>query len=317
LASQFFQNLWTGYDQTLLSGSQAAASSLLTAVQPELVSALGLFVIVTGILMSLGRLDYRAGILNMVRAIMVANLLQAANYNTWVETMFLTTIPNWITGAVGGGAAGASVAAQFDLLRSAVNHLAASLLEAASGFSVSVAVTRLSISLAAEFAVGMLVLGFFVDFIAQGLVALVAPVGAVVMVAYLFTNTRHWAERWIGKLVALMILELLVAILMTIVETQFRSYMLVAEANAASGINLDEAVDVLWSIGWSFFFGIALLICLPAIAAAIGGSHVSTLVITHLRFGGAAIGAIGRSSAAAAGRPAAARPSPASNNNTP
>jgi hypothetical protein len=288
-APAMFATLYNGFSATLINGSTAAADALLTAVAPELTAALGLFVIVNGVLVMLSRLQWNAAVLSCVRAIAVANILTVAMYNQYVETMVLTTVPNWIVGAI-GSVPGLTVPAQFDALRSAVNHLAAVLLAANSGFAPSMIANRFSISLGAEFSVGALWLAFVIDFLAECLMAVVAPVGAVVLLAYLFNYTRQWAERWIGKLVALLLLELLVAIELKIVLTQFAAYMTTVETAAGSGINVDEQIDLLWSIGWVFLFGAAIMICLPAIAAAIGGSHVSNIVVTHINMATNAMG---------------------------
>lgn len=269
---------------------------MLNAAAPELAAGLGLFVIVNGVLVMLHKLQWNTAVLNCVRAVAVANLLTVGLYNQYVQTMFLTTVPNWIAGAI-GGQTGVTVAQQFDNLRAAVNHQAAVLLAANTGWSPAMIANRLSISLAAEFSVGALWFCFLIDFLAQCLMAVVAPVGAVVLIAYLFENTRRWATGWIGKLVALSLLELLVAIELTIVLAQFASYMGTAEATSGTGINSDELISNLWGIGWAFLFGGAMMICLPAIAAAIGGSHVSNVVVTHINLASSAVRAVTTSAA--------------------
>jgi type IV secretion system protein VirB6 len=299
MAVGMFTSLFNGYNQTLINGSTNAADALLGAVAPELAAALSLFVVVNGVLVMLQKLPWNTAILNCVRALAIANLLTVGLYNEFVQTTFLHTVPNFIAGAV-GAPAGAGVAGQFDALRSAVNHMAGVLLAANAGISPSMIANRISISLAAEFSVGALWLAFFIDFIAQALMAIVAPVGAVVLVAYLFNNTRHWAEKWIGKLVALSLLELLVAILLQIILTQFQTFMETQEGLTGSGIDAVELISNLWGIGWTFLFGAFLMTGLPAIAAAIGGSHVSSMVVTHINMAGSAVSRMVTSSATAA-----------------
>lgn len=221
---------------------------------------------------------------------MVANFLTVGLYNQWVETMFLTTIPNWIAGTIGGAPVGVGVAGQFDALRAAVNHNAAVLLAANAGYTPAMIANRLSISLAAEFSVGALWLSFVIDFLAECLMGDVAPIGAVVLLAYLFNNTRHWAERWIGKLVALALLELLVAIELKIVLAQYQTEMAKVEGLSGSGMDATEAISMLWSLGWIFLFGAVVMVGLPAIAAAIGRSHVSNVVVMHINMASSAIG---------------------------
>jgi type IV secretion system protein VirB6 len=285
-----FTDLYNGYNATLINGSTAAANALLNAVAPELAAALSLFVIVNGVLVFLEKLPWNSAVLNCVRAIVVANLLTVGLYNQWVETMFLTTIPNWIAGTIGGAPVGVGVAGQFDALRAAVNHNAAVLLAANAGYTPAMIANRLSISLAAEFSVGALWLSFVIDFLAECLMGDVAPIGAVVLLAYLFNNTRHWAERWIGKLVALALLELLVAIELKIVLAQYQTEMAKVEGLSGSGMDATEAISMLWSLGWIFLFGAVVMVGLPAIAAAIGGSHVSNVVVMHINMASSAIG---------------------------
>ena len=274
-----FADMYNGYNPTLIQGSTAAANALLNAAAPELAAALGLFVIANGVLVMLHKMDWNTAVLNCLRAMVVANLLTVGLYNQYVQTMFLTTIPNWIGTAI-GGVTGVGIAEQFDKLRAAVNHNAAVLLAANQGiFFIG---NRIAINVAAEFAVGALWLCFVIDFLAECLMAVVAPIGAVVMLAYLFNNTRHWAEKWIGKLVALALLELLVAIELKIVMTQFNAEMGKIEGLSGSGMDMVESISMLWSIGWVFWFGAAVMLGLPAIAAAIGGSHVSNMVIAPL-----------------------------------
>jgi len=281
-----FADLYDGYNATLINGSTAAADTLLNAVAPELAAALSLFVIVNGVLVFLEKLPWNTAVLNCVRAIVIANLLTVGLYNQYVQTMFLTTIPDWIAGAT-GGVVGVGVADQFDKLRSAVNHNAAVLLAANEGFWL--VGNRISISLAAEFSVGALWLAFLIDFLAECLMGVVAPVGAVVLLAYLFNNTRHWAERWIGKLVALALLELLVAIELKIVMVQYQTEMGKVENLSGSGMDMVESISMLWSLGWVFLFGAVIMVALPAIAAAIGGSHVSNVVVKHITMAPAVI----------------------------
>jgi type IV secretion system protein VirB6 len=304
--STVFADLYNGFAGTLINGSTAAADALLGAVAPELAAALSLFVIANGTLVFLQRLPWNTAILNCLRAMFVAHLLTVGLYNQYVQTMFLTTIPNWIVGATNGGANGLNVAEQFDKLRSAVDHQAGVLWAATDSESWGRMIAdRLSITLAAQWDVVGLWAAFLIDFIAECLMAVVAPIGAVVMLAYLFGATRHWAERWIGKLVALSLLELLVAIEVKITMTQFNAYMGKTEVASGSGADLTTLISNLWAIGWVFLFGAAVMVALPAIAGAIGGGHVSNVVTTHISTAGNAAARALRASAAPVGDAAA------------
>jgi type IV secretion system protein VirB6 len=309
--STVFADVYNGFAGTLINGSTAAADALLNAAAPQLAGLLALFVIINGVMVFLQRMQWNTAVLNCVRAMVVANLLTVGLYNQYVQTMFLTTIPGWIAGATNGGGVGLNVAEQFDKLRSAIDPQAGVLWTATDSESWGRMVAdRLSITVAAQWDVFGLWIAFLIDFIAECLMAVVAPIGAVVMLAYLFNNTRHWAERWIGKLVALSLLELMVAIELQITMTQFNAYMGKTEAASGSGADLTTLISNLWAVGWVFLFGAAIMVALPAIAAAIGGSHVSHMVTNHITTLNniatgalrAAAPAVGNAAAGAAGR---------------
>jgi type IV secretion system protein VirB6 len=308
-----FTDIFAGYVENLNAASTAAADGLLGAVAPELAAALSLFVIANGVLVMLNRMQWNTAILNCLRAMFVANLLTVALYNQYVQTMFLTTIPNWIAATIGaagnGGVPGNGIAGQFDALLAAVDHSAAGLIAinyAQGGvFNPGPIVNALSIWFAAELCEIALWIAFFVDFLATILMAVIAPIGAVVMLAYLFGNTRHWAERWIGKLVAMSLLELLVAIEVKILIVQFGLGVGKMEAATGGGADMLQAIASMWSLGWKFLFGAMAMIALPAIASAIGGSHVSNVVTTHVTMAMNAAGRAVSAAAVPAGRAAA------------
>jgi type IV secretory pathway VirB6-like protein len=180
--------------------------------------------------------------------------------------------------------------------------MGAVLMAANSGWTPTAMSNRMSIYMAGQFSELALWISFLIDFIAECLMAVVAPIGAVVLLGYMFSYTRQWAERWIGKLVSLLLLELFVATEMKIVLTQFAAFVSKAEGVSGSGIDSDEMIGGLWNLGWAFLFGAAIMICLPAIAAAIGGSHVPSVVTTHINMGQQAMGRMISAAIRAAGR---------------
>jgi Tfp pilus assembly major pilin PilA len=55
-----------------------------------------------------------------------------------------------------------------------------------------------------------------------------------------------------------------------------------------------ESISMLWSLGWVFLFGVVIMVALPAIAAAIAGSHVSNVVVKHITMAPAVISSAAR-----------------------
>jgi type IV secretory pathway VirB6-like protein len=281
--SIFFTTMFTTYNTSLITASQTVANSLLSIGGPQLTGAITLVIVVIGVMMLFHKMTLADGTLWVVKAIMIASILSTGMYTQYVQTMFLTTIPNMIASTIGTAASGLTVPQQFDLLRSAADHNAAAMLAATSH------IDQLGQNISIRFAINgidfFLFCCFVVDLLAAALAAVVAPAGAVLLIFYLFQHTRRWAENWIGKMVSLMLLQLFVAILLQVIIAQFTGYMRTSEAQSVSGIDIDEAINALWSIAWTFGVGLLLLVSLPAIASSIGGGHVSNLVVAPIRFG--------------------------------
>lgn len=269
----FYEQLYSDYNSVLTSASMAAANQLIGGIAPYLLAALVLVVIIIGVIMMLGRLDQSTGVLWIVRTVAVANLLTSAMYTQWVMTTFLTTIPGAISSLI--GVTGVTTpAATFDHLQAGVEKMTATLDAAAEWWDVG---SQFRITVAYYFATVPLFLGFWLSIITMAFVSVVAPLGAVLLLFYLFNNTRHYAERWIGKLVSLMILQLIIAILMNIILTEFGVFA--ARMNAAGNLgDLAERISVLWDMGLGFFVGVGFLIGAPIIAGYIGGGQVTAMV---------------------------------------
>jgi type IV secretion system protein VirB6 len=319
MQSTFFASMFTTYNRSFVTASQTVANNLLSVSGAQLTGAITLVIVVIGVMMLFYKMTLADGTLWAVKAIMIASILSTGMYTQYVQTTFLTTIPGMIASTIGAAPSGLTVPQQFDLLRSAAEHNATAMLAATSD------ITQLGQNISIRFAINgidfFLFCCFVIDLLAAALAAVVAPAGAVLLIFYLFQHTRRWAENWIGKMVSLMLLQLFVAILLQIIIAQFNGYMKTAEANSVSGIDIDESINALWSIAWTFGVGLLLLVSLPAIASSIGGGHVSSMVVAPIRFGHAQMAravaagiwaanrSSGRANSAAASANNSARPS--------
>src|ERR1700677_1421611 len=88
------------------TGTQNAITSLLAAVATPLLACVTLWIIVQGILVMRGDMDARGGITRIIKVALVIGVLTSSGlYTSYVQTLFITTIPNWFaTGAVGSQA---------------------------------------------------------------------------------------------------------------------------------------------------------------------------------------------------------------------
>ena len=132
---------------------------------------------------------------------------------------------------------------------------------------------------------------FVIYILAYAVMGLVVAAGVVLIASWLFNSTKQWGERWLGKLVSLSILMLFVSVLLQIVMAQNLAYR--RQAQAAMGGNLDQQVAVLWHVFGSFLIGTVVMLALPLIASAVGGSAVmsmSNIIIAPIRLGAGALG---------------------------
>jgi len=101
------------------------------------------------------------------------------------------------------------------------------------------------------------------------LTAIVICVGPFVVPGYLFKATKGYADRWMSKLIGLMILMLLVNILLQIIIHQDATLFQQLTGNPGTGVA--EEIEVLWEIVLVFGFGTFVFFLLPSIAVYIGG----------------------------------------------
>lgn len=300
-APPLYSTVWNGYSTTMQQASSLAAHDLIVAFAPELAGAVAIVIITIGCFTLLGSITLARFWGYLARTIAITNLISTPLYTFWVMTMFLVTIPQKIAAALGQGSGGLTIAQQFDAMQSAFDKMEAGLLAAASGFLHIP--DRINIAWIESVGSFLLLGCFVIALLAMAMTAVVLPAGAVMLIFYFFEKTQHIAERWITKLISLMVLQLFISILMQIVQTQMMGYMRMAEASAATGLNFDEQVNLFWTVSESFGIGFLLLLCLPTLATVVGGSTVSNMVLMPMTFiSSGGLRAAGRSAAGGATR---------------
>lgn len=258
-------------------------ATALTACARELAFALVIFIIIQGALIAFRRYDYWAGLTNMLRAACVGLLLTAGYYATYIQEPFLTTLPNWIAHVVNGASGPQAGAQQFDALLSATDHFAAEILQQATGmFEIG---ARIEVAVAVVFDVTAIGIAFVIWELAGFMMGLVICIGPFVLIGLLFSATRPIAERWVSKLVGLLVLQLMVAVLLQVLIAGNTAYILQAQSSPGAGI--EEEIMTLINI--AAFAGISALmaILVPGVAAYIGGgvsmNFVSSLLSAPAR----------------------------------
>lgn len=262
LFAPFQQQFETGLNTTV----STVITSALQAVAPELTTALVIFIIIQGMLISFRRYDYWMGLTNIARATCVALLLSAGYYSTWIQSPFMTTIPNWIAHVVNGGSGPFAGAQQFDAVLSATDHFAAGILTQTTLWDVG---ARIDVGIATMADLIALGIAFVIWELASLMTGLVVCLGPFVLIGMLFSATRSITQQWIGKLIGLLVLQLMIAVLLQLIISGNNEYL--RQVQAAPGTGIDEEIQALFCIVAFAGMSAVIAILVPGVAAYIGG----------------------------------------------
>jgi type IV secretion system protein VirB6 len=224
-----FASLSNNFDPALTGAATRVVSNAIAANAPVLTSALTLYVIVWGLMCAFGQVSLAAMMAASGKAAAISLLMTTAFFLPYIQTPFLTTIPNWIAGVTTGSSTN-TAASQFSALWSATLHMEAQIYQQASGIFYIAA--RLQAGLIAMGIGILLVIDFFVWEIARWLMDVLICVGPFILWFYLFRATRGVPERWFGKMVGILILYALVNVTMEVVITTDISFMASALAES-------------------------------------------------------------------------------------
>ncbi len=252
------------------AGIQTAIASLLAAVATPLLACVTLWIIIQGILVMRGDVDARGGITRIIRVAFVIGILTSSGlYTTYVQTSFMTTIPNWLATAAGGSASTTSTPQTFDNMWQVTEHTIEDVNAQLSNFdvvdAVSLAVIELCIAV-------LLIITFAIYEFAIIVIGIMVAIGPVLIVGYLFDVTKGVTDRWIGKLITYSILTLLINVTLNIVLTGEKQYMrviLLQQGQGAAAIPVE--IKILISLVMFFAMGAFIIVSLPLIAATLGG----------------------------------------------
>lgn len=293
------QFLYQAYITNLAQVVQGYPRVILGVVAATVNGAILLYVLVVGKKLMFGGLGVDAGVAKLVRVAIVAALMTAGNYQTFVATPITETIPNLLSGAVPGqqGVAGAQA---WDALINKIDNFNAVIHSQAVGFAYLA--DRAVASIFTGFAWANIMGCFLIWSLAGATADLLVPLGVVVIPFYLFDATRGFTERWVGKIISLFLVMLVTLMLGQIVVYQDAQFLQkyannIAAAPAAAGfnmgpdpdatgfmqpttagavagstVNVDSAINTLGHACMVFLYGLFLMIISTGIALGIGGS---------------------------------------------
>ena len=97
-----FEVIWNGYHSALVQSTTAIVESGLASVARVMVAVFTIYVIVCGVMLAFGQMARGEALQRILTAVMVSAVLTPAFYTANIEQFFLTTLPTWIAGAIGG-----------------------------------------------------------------------------------------------------------------------------------------------------------------------------------------------------------------------
>jgi type IV secretion system protein VirB6 len=275
------------------AGTQNAITSLLAAVATPLLACVTLWIIVQGILVMRGEMDPRGGITRIIKVALVVGILTSSGlYTSYVQTLFITTIPNWFATAAGGTqAAITSTPAVFDNMWAVTEHTVETI---GSQIAIYDIVDAVSLSLIELSIIVLMVVTFAIYEFAIIVTGIMVAIGPVLIVGYLFDATKGVTDRWIGKLITYSLLTLLINVTLGVVLQGEKAYMRVILTQQALGTAaVPIELKILIELAMFFAMGAFIIVSLPAIAATLGGglgiSPGAAIMntITNLASGGA------------------------------
>ena len=301
-----FTNMANNFGVAFGTGTQTAIASMLAAVATPLLAAVTLWFIVQGILVMRGDIDARGGITRIIKVALVVGILTSSGlYTAYVQTLFMTTIPNWFATAAGGNPAIVNTPQTFDNMWQVTEHTIELVGAQIAIYDVVDAVSLVLIELSIMV---FLVVTFAIYEFAAIATGIMVAIGPVMIVGYLFEATKGVTDRWIGKLITYSLLTLLINVTLAVVLQGEKAYMRLILTQQASGLAaVPVEIKIMIELMMFFAMGAFIVVSLPAIAATLGGGlGISPGAAIMNAFTNLASGGASRAARMAAPKPKAA-----------
>ena len=203
--SSIFQTIWNSYSQVAAQATGQLVGEILPVVSVTVIGCLQLLVLITGANLLYGKMDAGECARRIVTAMVVSALMTAGVFNQYVTTLLTQTIPNEITQAIVGGANGSTGATGFDSLMNAITNTAANArTQMPFPFYISERVGLWIAELACKIFIAF---SFIVWALSALTIYFMVPLLAFLAPTFLFAATRQYGERWVGKVIALILAQ--------------------------------------------------------------------------------------------------------------
>ena len=279
MAVTLFSDLDLSYGTAFGAGITSSIGNILSSVGQPLMASVTVWIVVQGILVMRGDLDTRTGITRIIRVALVVGILTSSTlYVTYVQTFFITSLPNWFATITGAASTGSPLTTPqtFDNMWSVSEGMIEGVSKGLSWYDIPDAI---SLVLAELVILVVLVVTFSIYEFAIVVTSIIVAIGPIIIVGYLFESTKTVTDRWIGKLITYSILTLLINITLNVILSGEKTYLKqilanqIANAGAISPTAIALQIKILYQLAAFFAMGAFIIVSLPAIAATIGGGH--------------------------------------------
>lgn len=267
------------FDNRIMSGMDAALSGLTQYVGRPIATCAAIWFLWQGIRVANGD---NAPLQNLVPTIIkiaaiVALATNLANFDYWVRNLFYSGLPSALGKAVSGASDPTGVqgvGASFDQIWNLMWVDVGQVFAKAGTFDVGSKIAAMLCGLGV--AIDLVVMAT-VFIMARFLLAIVIAFGPVMIGTLLFETTKPIFERWIGKIVALVALQVAVVITLTMLMSQNVFFMQRITQSQGTSSVISDIENLAAMVVW-FAMGAFAMYALPAIAYSIGsGVVVNTL----------------------------------------
>lgn len=265
MATQLYASLAGNWDAAIATGVTATIQQAIQANAIQLTAAITLWLMLSGVATMFGKMTMQEWVFGASRAACLGILLTVAGFSQWIQTPLMTDIPNWIARNVNGNFGAQTGPQQFDALRDAIVAREAGIFQQTSGWSPTEGMQQLRAAWATWCICLELTVSFGIWEGARGMMGVIVASAPFLLFFYLWQTTRHVALNLGGAALALLILDLMLATLLSIAINAD-----VAFSGQAVGGGVEVQLDSLMNIGLFFLFGMGMTVILPALAGRIG-----------------------------------------------
>ncbi len=263
-----FASIEDSFTAPLESFISSGSANIASAIAGPLSLAVTLYVIITGILMMLGKIDtpIREIALRVIKlGFIIALIKESGTYQQYVTDIFFENLPNEISSALATGSAisGSSL----DGLMTQI-QLTATKIMAAAGWDYTIVTYGMAALALIIIALITLAVSFVVTLYAKIALTLVLALGPVFIACALFDATRRMTEAWFAQVINYVVLQVLVLALGSLLVD-------ILDSQVSSAGSFTDVLMIPLSLGATFVAAGYILYQLPQLAASLAGGGMS------------------------------------------